>query len=112
MLIAEELSKRVGLQGISPWISIDQSMIDRFAAATGDEQYIHTDPVRAAQSPFAGTIAHGFLTLSLLPRLSRSLEPALAIPCRTTINYGGNRVRFPSPVRAGKRIRAHGRISD
>ena len=91
--------------GVSDWISVDQHRIDLFAAATGDHQWIHIDPVRAAQGPFGTTIAHGFLTLSLLPEMSAS-----AFEVRDTrmgVNYGLGRVRFPAPVPAGSRLRGH-----
>jgi acyl dehydratase len=88
----------------SDWVDVDQPRIDAFAAATGDVQWIHVDPARAAAGPFGGTIAHGFLTLSLLPVLRAS---AFAIDdVRMSVNYGLNRVRFPAPVPAGSRLRA------
>lgn len=88
----------------SDWISVEQDRIDAFAAATGDEQWIHVDPARAAAGPFGSTIAHGFLTLSLLPVLRAS---AFAIAdVRMSVNYGLNRVRFPAPVPVGSRLRA------
>ena len=89
--------------GSSDWLAIEQSRIDRFAQATGDQQWIHIDPVRAAAGPFGAPIAHGFLTLSLLPML---FEGAFAIDdVRMGVNYGLNRVRFISPVRVGSRVR-------
>jgi acyl dehydratase len=101
-----ELRARVGQEiGTSEWLVIDQSRIDAFADATGDHQWIHVDPERAARdTPFGATIAHGFLTLSLISALMRNI---LAIGgLRMTINYGLNRVRFVSPVPAGSRVRA------
>ena len=94
-----------------PWCVIDQQRIDAFAEATGDLQWIHTDPERAGrESPYGGTIAHGYLTLSLLPFLTESNAPGFferTYPgMRLRINYGLNRVRFPAPVKAGSRIRA------
>ena len=94
-----------------PWLEIDQQRIDAFAAATGDLQWIHTDPERASrESPYGATIAHGYLTLSLLPYLTESNAPGFFernYPgMRLRLNYGLNRVRFPSPVRAASRIRA------
>jgi len=94
-----------------PWLEIDQQRIDAFAAATGDLQWIHTDPQRAAaESPYGTTIAHGYLTLSLLPYLTESNAPGFfqrTYPgMRLRLNYGLNRVRFPAPVPAGSRIRA------
>lgn len=94
-----------------PWLEIDQQRIDAFAAATGDQQWIHTDPFRAAaESPYGTTIAHGYLTLSLLPCLTESNAPGFferTYPgMRLRLNYGLNRVRFPAPVPAGSRLRA------
>jgi len=99
-----------------PWLAIDQQRIDAFAAATSDLQWIHTDPVRAgAESPYGTTIAHGYLTLSLLPFLTESNAPGFferTYPgMRLRINYGLNRVRFPAPVPVGSRIRAHTTVS-
>ena len=87
------------------WTKITQQRIDQFADATDDHQFIHVDPERARQSPFGGTVAHGFLTLSLLPKL---LEPIQIIPENIVmgVNYGQNRVRFPHPVPCGAEIRA------
>ena len=87
------------------WLTIDQDRIDGFAEVTEDFQYIHVDPERAAKSPFGGTIAHGFLTLSLLPKLLESIQ---LVPENIVmgINYGLNRVRFPSPVPVGSQVRA------
>ena len=91
--------------GLSDWLAIDQARIDRFAEATGDHQWIHVDPARAAAGPFGAPIAHGFLTLSLLPVL---FETGFAIDdVRMGVNYGLNRVRFASPVKVGSRIRGH-----
>ncbi|KIH75572.1 Acyl dehydratase [Geoalkalibacter ferrihydriticus] len=107
---------KVGTEiGVGPWLRIDQERIDRFAEITGDLQWIHVDPRRAAQeSPLGATIAHGFLTLSLLPLLTGSNRPeyfAEHYPgMRRRLNYGLNRVRFPAPVRSGARIRARTRV--
>lgn len=91
----------------SGWQLIDQVRIDRFAEATGDHQWIHTDPVRATQSsPFGGTIAHGFLTLSLLGQHYEDFLPRLLPFCDVGVNYGLNRVRFTQPVRCGSRVRS------
>ena len=100
-----DLESRVGQEvGVSPWIEITQDRIDLFAKATEDFQWIHVDRERAKQSPFGGTIAHGFLTLSLLPRLS---EATFELTDRTMgVNYGLNKVRFTAPVPAGSKIRA------
>jgi acyl dehydratase len=90
---------------VSDWVSVDQARIDQFAQATGDYQWIHVDPARAAAGPFGATVAHGFLTLSLLAQFS---ETAFTIDdVRMGINYGLNRVRFPRPVRVGSRLRGH-----
>jgi acyl dehydratase len=101
-----DLQARVGESiGTSDWVAIEQDRIHRFAEATGDHQWIHTDPVRAAAGPFGAPIAHGFLTLSLLPML---FESGFAIAdVKMGVNYGLNRVRFIAPVRAGSRLRAH-----
>ena len=100
------LNDRIGQEiAVSDWIEVTQSRIDQFAEATGDSQWIHVDPARAAtESPFKTTIAHGFLTLSLLSPLIR--ESMQFSGLRMAINYGLNRVRFVSPVPAGARIRA------
>jgi acyl dehydratase len=102
----EHLRERVGqMLGTSPWVQVDQRRIDLFAEATGDHQWIHVDPVRAAQGPFGGPIAHGFLTLSLLPWM---IEHALVIDdVAMGVNYGLNRVRFTAPVPVGSRLRGH-----
>ena len=92
------------------WLAMTQERIDRFAEATGDRQWIHVDPERAQrESPYGATIAHGFLTLSLM---SHFMREAIQLPndVRRTINYGLNRVRFPAPVRAGQKIRARIRL--
>lgn len=100
-----DLTTRAGDEiGVSDWVQVGQSTVDDFAAATDDRQWIHVDPERASrETAFGGTIAHGLLTLSLLPKLYQScisLEPR-----RMGINVGFNRVRFTSPVRTGSRIR-------
>lgn len=91
--------------GSSPWLTVDQSRIQQFAQATGDHQWIHVDVQRAARGPFKTTVAHGFLTLSLLPHL---MELAYTVAdVRMGVNYGLNRVRFITPVPAGARVRGH-----
>ncbi|HUG24950.1 MaoC family dehydratase [Piscinibacter sp.] len=99
-----DLQALVGQEiGISDWITVDQQRIARFADATGDHQWIHVDPVRAAAGPYGTTVAHGFLTLSLLPEMSAS---AFAVDqVRMGVNYGLNRVRFPAPVPVDSRLR-------
>ena len=101
----EEIRDTVGTEiGVSDWILIDQARIDAFAAATEDRQFIHVDPEAAAKTPFGGTIAHGFLTLSLLSRMAADvfLRPD---DVKMGVNYGLDRVRFLSPVRSGRRVR-------
>ena len=101
----DEIRARVGEEiGISDWLTIDQARIDAFAEATEDRQFIHTDAAAAAQTPFGGTIAHGFLSLSLLSRMGAD---AMLIPkgMRMGVNYGLDRARFLAPVRSGKRVR-------
>lgn len=90
--------------GPGEWITVDQDRIDAFAETTGDHQWIHTDPARAATGPYGATIAHGYLTLSLLPALAAGLYAIDTGSAR--VNYGSNKVRFPAPVRVGSRIRA------
>lgn len=89
--------------GVSAWTTIDQDRIQRFASATGDEQWLHTDPARAARGPFGRTVAHGLLTLSLLPALAAQAYTFSGAVGR--VNYGYERVRFPAPVAAGSRVR-------
>jgi acyl dehydratase len=105
MTSLRELERRVGEEvGVSPWVEITQERIDTFARAIDDFQWIHVDPARAEASPFGATIAHGFLTLSLLSHLA---ESTFAFSDRRMgINYGLNRVRFTSPVPVGSRVRA------
>ncbi|MFD9125551.1 MaoC family dehydratase [Kitasatospora sp. NPDC059571] len=100
-----DLAAAVGTEiGHSDWLTVDQQRIDLFAESTGDDQWIHTDPERAAAGPFGATIAHGFLTLSLLPVLSGQVYRVDGV--RMAVNYGLNKVRFVSPVRVGSRVRA------
>jgi acyl dehydratase len=96
--------------GLSDWLEIDQERVDRFADATGDHQWIHVDPGRAAVGPFGGTIAHGYLTLSLIPFLGSQVF-ALETP-GAKLNYGVNKARFPHPVRVGSRIRSRVTMGD
>ncbi len=99
-----DLQARVGEEvGVSEWITVDQNRINLFADATGDHQWIHIDAERAAKGPFGTTIAHGFLTLSLLPEMSASAFQVL--DTRMGVNYGLDRVRFPAPVPSGSRLR-------
>ena len=105
----QDLQTLVGQDiGVSDWVTVTQQRIDLFAQATGDHQWIHVDPVRAAAGPFGATIAHGFLTLALMPEM---FDTGFAIDdVRMGVNYGLNRVRFPAPVRAGSRLRGHFRL--
>ena len=102
------LQDLVGVElGPTEWLEVTQERIDAFAAATGDPQWIHTDPERAAEGPFGATIAHGFLTLSLcVPLLDELLPPVETM----VVNYGVDRVRFPAPVPSGSRIRGRFRV--
>ena len=103
----DEIRAKVGQPiGVSDWIEVPQGRIGAFADATDDHQFIHVDPVAAAAAGFGGTIAHGFLTLSLLSRMAAD---AMLIPdtTRMAVNYGLDRVRFLAPVKAGKRVRGH-----
>jgi acyl dehydratase len=110
MLTPEAAAALVGSDlGVSDWLLVDQARVDLFAEATGDRQFIHVDPVAAAATPFGGTIAHGFLTLSLLA----VLMPEGAIVLRGIkmgVNYGIEKQRFIAPVRTGKRVRARHKL--
>lgn len=101
--LREYIGKEVG---VTDWIEIDQQRINQFAEATGDHQYIHVDPERAAQTPFGTTIAHGFLTLSLMSMLSAKNGGIKLENAVMGINYGLDKVRFIAPVKVGKKIRA------
>ncbi len=103
--ILDQINARVGQTWHSEWLVVDQPMIDAFAEATGDHQFIHVDPVRAATTPFGGTIAHGFLTLSLMPRLYAETQREAIAGIRMSVNYGLDQVRFVAPVRSGSRVR-------
>jgi acyl dehydratase len=103
-LVGEEL-------GVGQWMEVTQERVNAFADATGDHQWIHVDPERAAQGPFKGTIAHGYLTLSLTLLLGREMEGTkIGLKSKMSVNYGLNRVRFVSPVHVGKRIRLRNRL--
>ncbi|MHA4838621.1 MaoC family dehydratase [Sphingopyxis sp. MSC1_008] len=104
----QELQNKVGQQiGTSEWVLVDQDMINKFADATGDHQFIHIDEEKAKLTPFGGTIAHGFLTLSLIPMLGAKTDGPKIEGVKMGVNYGGNKVRFLAPVRSGKRVRSH-----
>ncbi len=105
--LVETLQGKIGQEiGVSEWVTIDQAMIDQFADATLDHQFIHVDPARAkAETPFEGTIAHGFLTLSLASKFS--YDCIKSVPRQSMgVNYGFNKIRFLAPVKAGSNIRA------
>jgi acyl dehydratase len=101
----EELTGLIGQHlGFSDWLTVDQARIDLFADATGDHQWIHIDPARAKDGPYGATIAHGYLTLSLVPLLANQVYEILGTTMG--VNYGSNRVRFAAPVRVNSRVRA------
>jgi acyl dehydratase len=110
----EEVEAAAGEElGTSDWVEVTQEQVDKFADATGDHQWIHVDVERAKAGPFGGTIAHGYLTLSMVPALGAQVM-ALDTP-GAKLNYGVNKVRFPNPVRVGSRVRAHvtlGEVTD
>ena len=107
----DELKKLAGSDlGTSEWIEVTQERIDTFADATGDHQWIHVDPERAKDGPFGAPIAHGYLTLSLFIPLFTELLDVQGVT--TKVNYGLNKVRFPSPVKVGSRIRLAGRLTE
>ncbi|HEP8424939.1 TPA: MaoC family dehydratase [Pseudomonas aeruginosa] len=109
---ANELRQLIGKDlEPSPWVLLDQERINGFADITEDHQFIHIDPAKAKATPFGGTIAHGLLTLSMLPSLIEKTLPALE-GMKASINYGYNKVRFLAPVRSGKRVRAKFVITD
>jgi acyl dehydratase len=100
----DELTERAGTElGASDWIPVTQEAVDAFAAATGDHQWIHTDAARAADSPFGGTIAHGYYTLALAPALLAQVLPLDGFAM--TVNYGLDRLRFPAPLPTGEQVR-------
>ncbi len=104
----EELFGMVGQHvGTSEWMLIDQDRVNKFAEATGDFQFIHVDPERAKLTPFGGPIAHGFLSLSLLPVLTAQADLPRLDGVKMGVNYGGNKTRFIAPVKVGKRVRCH-----
>lgn len=104
----QEMKDMVGQNlGTSEWLLVDQEMINKFADATGDHQFIHVNEEMAKMTPFGGTIAHGFLTLSLFPVLMAKSGCPRVEGVKMGVNYGGNKVRFLAPVRSGKRVRGH-----
>jgi acyl dehydratase len=107
----DELKTRVGDElGVSDWRDVTQADIDKFAEVTGDDQWIHVDPERAKDTPFGGTIAHGYFTLSLAPVFSYELFELTGIAMG--INYGANKVRFPAPLPVGSRVRMRMSLQD
>lgn len=106
MAAIDAMKQRIGSETVSDWIEVTQTMIDDFAQATGDVQFIHVDPDRAARTPFGGTIAHGFLTLSLLSQMAMRMADAPVLDgALMGVNYGLDTVRFLTPVRSGSRVR-------
>jgi acyl dehydratase len=104
----QEMKDMVGQTlGTSEWLLVDQDMINKFADATGDHQFIHVNEDMAKMTPFGGTIAHGFLTLSLFPVLMAKSDCPRVEGVKMGVNYGGNKVRFLAPVRSGKKVRGH-----
>jgi acyl dehydratase len=101
----QQMAESVGTERVSDWVEVTQAMIDQFAEATGDHQFIHVNPEMAARTPFGGTIAHGFLSLSLMPMLAAKTDTPRVEGVKMGVNYGGNKVRFLTPVRSGKRVR-------
>jgi acyl dehydratase len=107
----QEVKAQVGQTvGTSEWVEMSQERINQFAEATGDHQFIHLDVEKAKLTPFGGTIAHGFLTLSMIPYLSANSDLPKVDGVKMGVNYGGNKTRFISPVRSGKRIRGHWKL--
>ena len=102
--IAEYRAKAGTEVGVSDWVLVDQARIDAFAECTGDHQFIHVDPVAAARTPFGTTIAHGYLTLSLIPMMTYASVPGIE-GAKMGVNYGMNKLRFMAPVKSGKRVR-------
>ncbi len=109
----QEMKDMVGKTlGTSEWLLVDQDMINKFADATGDHQFIHVNEEMAKMTPFGGTIAHGFLTLSLFPVLMAKSDCPRVEGVKMGVNYGGNKVRFLAPVRSGKQVRGHFKLLD
>ncbi len=107
----EELLSMAGRESEpTAWLAIDQERVNQFADATGDHQFIHVDPEKAARTPLGGTVAHGYLTLSLLPKLAQEIA-VMPEGMAMAFNYGVDKVRFPSPVRVGSEIRLRSKIT-
>lgn len=112
MATIEDIKAMIGtVIGTSDWVLVDQEMINKFADATGDHQFIHIDPERAKMTPFGTTIAHGFLTLSLMPLLSAKANLPHPDNVKMGVNYGCDKLRFLSPVKSGKRVRGVFKLS-
>jgi len=112
-ITAQEMLEMKGQKlGSSEWILVDQEMINKFADATGDHQFIHIDEEKAKLTPFGGTIAHGFLSLSLFPVMMAKSDCPRVKDVKMGVNYGGNKTRFLAPVRSGKRVRGHFTLLD
>ena len=112
MATIDEMKALVGTNfGTSEWVLVDQEMINRFADSTGDHQFIHVDVEMAKRTPFGQTIAHGFLTLSLIPMLSATAKLPLLDNIKMAVNYGSDKLRFLAPVKSGKRVRAHFKLA-
>lgn len=109
--LSDYLARKGTMLGTSEWIEVTQERIDRFAEVTGDHQFIHVNPELAKQTPFGTTIAHGYLTLSLLSRMAYDVLPGIE-GTKMGVNYGLNSVRFLAPVKSGKRIRGHFTMKD
>ncbi len=109
----DEMMDMVGKDiGTSDWVTVDQAMIDQFADATGDHQFIHVNEEAAKMTPFGQTIAHGFLTLSLLSDLAAKADPPRMEGVKMGVNYGLNKVRFIAPVKSGKKVRGHFKLNE
>jgi len=107
----QELAEKTGeVIGSSEWVEMGQERINKFADATGDHQFIHVDEAAAKMTPFGGTIAHGYLTLSMIPYMTAHSDVPRIDDIKMAINYGGNKTRFLAPVRSGKRIRGHWKL--
>ena len=107
----QDIAAKVGEEiGTSDWVEITQDRINKFAEATDDHQFIHVNEEAAKMTPFGGTIAHGFLTLSMIPYLGANSDVPKLDGVKMGVNYGGNKTRFISPVRSGKRIRGHWKL--
>jgi acyl dehydratase len=112
LLTLENYKAKVGSElGVSGWVLVSQERINQFADVTDDHQFIHVDVEKAAQTPFGGTIAHGLLTLSLLPSFAYQVMPEI-IGTKMGVNYGYNKIRFLSPVKSGKRVRGRFTLAD